>query len=337
MNVVGLDIGTYSMKAIEAKVSKTSVEVLKVIEAPNYLGISIPVDDIAVEKLSQQIEAFFSDNGLPSSDVRLALPESMVSTKVIEIPSLSDAELASAIGWQAEQHIPIPKDDLSLEYQVLFRPPRDEKNTMMRVLLIGTKQSVVEKYITVFAELGIEPRSLETQTLSLLRAISISNTDPTTLVCNMGFSTTDISLVREGELMSVFSYPQGGILFTRAVENLLQLPTNQAEEYKRSYGLDPQYFEGKVQQAILPVVDSFVDTVRKAMQYYSTQHPQEKVQRVLMAGGASQLPGLIPHLASVLGVEVLLVSPFDGVVGAIPQYGQSSFTVSMGLTKRQEG
>ena len=337
MNAVGLDIGTYSMKAINAKVSKDAVEVLKVIEAPNYLGISIPIDEGSVEKLSQQIEAFFSDNSLPSSDVRLALPESMVTTKVIEVPNLSDAELASAIGWQAEQHIPIPKDDLSLEYQILYRPAREEKDTMMRVLLIGTKQSMVEKYITTFTDLGIEPRSLETQTLALLRSIAVSSSDPITLVCNIGFSTTDISLLRSGELMGVFSYPQGGILFTRAIENLLQMPTNQAEEYKRSYGLDAQYFEGKVQQALLPVVSSFVDTLRKAMQYYSTQYPQEKVQRVLMTGGASQLPGLIPHLASVLGIEVLLVSPFTGVTGAIPEYGQSSFTVSMGLAKRQEG
>ena len=122
---------------------------------------------------------------------------------------------------------------------------------------------------------------------------------------------------------------------TRAVENMLSLPVQQAEEYKRTYGLDQQYFQGKVQAALLPVVKSMVEQIQKAMQYYSSQFPQESVQRVYLSGGTSQLPGFVSYAASILGVEVLLVSPFANLTGSIPASNQAAYSVCRGLITRE--
>jgi len=247
---------------------------------------------------------------------------------------LTDAELASAIGWQAEQFIPIPKEELSLEYQVLFRPEKNDRDTPMRVLLIGVKRTIVEHYVSVFSLLGIEPQFLETQTVSLLRAIHSNIQDPATLVANIGFSSLDISIARAGELSFVFAHPQGGMLLTRAIENTLSLPVQQAEEYKRTYGLDPQYFEGKVQMALIPVVKSLIDQIQKAIHYYSTQYPQESVQRVFFTGGTAHLPGLVSYAASALGIEVSVISPFSGLQGQFPETNQAAYSVCVGLLNR---
>lgn len=336
MNAIGIDIGTYSFKAVQAKVKGDQTEIIKTVEGPNRFGISVPNDDVTKEKLAQAIEAFFSDNTLPTSDVRLALPESLVSTKVIGIPMLTDAELASAIGWQAEQHIPIPKDDLSLEYEVIFRPPAGDKETPMRVLLVGSRKSIIERYVDVFSMFGIEPTFLETQTLSVLRALHVVAEDPPTMVVHIGFSTMDISIIRGGELVFVVSHPLGGVLLNRSLENTLQLSVAQSEEYKRTYGLDPQFFEGKVQSALMPVLNSYMSEMKKALHFFTMQYPQEKVERVLLSGGSAQLPGLVGFTASSLGVEALLANPFSTATGAVPQSGQTSFTVCMGLIARNE-
>ncbi len=336
MNAVAIDIGTYSLKAVHAKGASNAPQIQKVIEAPNHLGLTVPLDEVSKEKMAQQVDTLFSDHSLPTGDVRLALPESLVSTKVISIPVLSDSELASAITWQAEQHIPIPKEDLTLEYQVLYRPDRGEKDTPMRVLLIGARTSMVEKYISVFNSQGIEPTYLETQTISLMRVARVTPTDPVTMLVQFGFSTLDCSIIRGGELSFVFSYPNGGILFNRALEGTLQLPIAQAEEYKRTYGLDPQYFEGRVQAALQPVLQSFVEQLQKAAHFYSQQYPQEKVQRILLSGGSAQLPGLVPFLASTMGIEVLLIQPFANLQGTLPQTNHSTFSVSVGLLERGE-
>lgn len=336
MNPVSIDIGTYSIKAISAKQKGKALEVSRVVEVPNTLGMSIPNDELSKDKMAQLLQALFSDNSLPKEDVRLALPESIVSTKVIQVPLLTDAELASAIGWQAEQFIPIPKDELSLEYQVLFRPDKSDRETPMRVLLIGVKRMIVEDLVSIFAGIGLEPTFIETQTIALWRSIHTTEQDPVSLVAHIGLSTMDISIERAGELAFVFSHPQGGMLLTRAVENMLTLPIQQAEEYKRTYGLDQQYFEGKVQAALLPVVKSMVDQIQKAMQFYTTQYPQEAVQRVYLSGGSAQLPGLVPYVASLLGVEVMMATPFASMTGQVPQANQAAYSICAGLVERQE-
>ncbi len=336
MNQIAIDIGTYSIKVINARLKNKKVDVVRVVEVPNTVGMSVPNDEISAEKMIQLIQAIFTDYSLPKEDVRLALPESVVSTKVIQVPLLTDAELASAIGWQAEQFIPIPKDELSLEYQVLFRPEKNDRETPMRVLLIGVKKTIVESLMEIFSQSGMEPSFIETQTISLWRAVHTAENDPVSLIAHMGLSTLDISIERAGELAFTFSHPQGGMLLTRAVENLLTLPIAQAEEYKRTYGLDQQYFQGKVQAALLPIVKSMVEQIQKAIQFYSTQFPQESVARVYLSGGSAQLPGLVPFVASLLGVEVQVIAPFAQATGNIPQANQAAYGVCMGLVERTQ-
>lgn len=336
MNIVSLDIGTYSIKCLNFKSARGQLEVVQAVEVPNHMGIAIPTDEISRDKLSEQVDSFFSDHSLSKTDTRLALPESVVSTKVISVPVLSDAELASAIGWQAEQHLPIPKEDLAMEYQVLYRPERAEKDAQMRILLVGSRKSLIDRYTDVFKNVGIEPTCLETQTSSILRAAQITPDQPVTMVVHIGFSTMDISIVHGGELTFVFSHPNGGLILNRALESALQLPPPQAEEYKRTYGLDPRFFEGKVQAALMPAIKSFIEHMQRAMYYHSMQYPSEKVERILLSGGTANLPSLVAYIASTLGVEVLFLNPFNGVTGNVPQSNPTSFSVCAGLGMRKE-
>lgn len=334
MSALALDIGTYSLKAISGKPGK-KLKVDRVAEAYNNTGIALPTDDSAVEKLAILVNAFVSDNNLPKDDVRLALPESVISTKVIEIPPLSDAELASAIGWQAEQHIPIPPEELSLEYQVLYRPPKGDKSPM-RVLLVGARKTLVERYVTMFNDLGIEPSAIETQALATLRALQFERTDPNTLVINIGASTMDMTMVYVGELQFVISHMNAGQLLTRSLEQGVGLATDQAEQYKRSYGLDQTQFQGKVRGALLPGVNLLIGEMKKAVQFFVNKHPKETVQRVVLSGGTATMPGLIQEITNQLGVEVLVAAPFTGISANIPEtINPPSMTVCMGLLMQE--
>ncbi|GIK83554.1 MAG: pilus assembly protein PilM [Patescibacteria group bacterium] len=332
---VALDIGTYSIKAIRAKAG-AKVNVERVVEVFNETGIALPTDDASVAKLGQMIDAVFNDNELPRTDVRLALPETVVSTKVISIPPLSDAELASAIGWQAEQHIPIPPEELSLEYQVLHRPEKKE-DAQMRVLLVGTRKRMVERFIGMFNEIGIEPTLLETQILAIMRSLQFTQEDPTTLIAHMGSSSMNLAIVHKGELQFVISHMNGGQMLTKALETSIGLDAAQAEQYKRSYGLDGSQFQGKVRDALLPPVNMLLTEVRKSVQFFINQNPQETVQRVVLSGGTSMLPSLVQHITNELGVEVLIASPFSGVEGAVPEnVNPPAMSVCMGLLQREE-
>ncbi len=334
MSALALDIGTYSVKALAGKPGK-KITVEKAVEVFNTTGLALPTDDAALEKLGTFIDTFLSDNDLPRSDVRLAVPDTVASIKVISIPPLSDAELASAIGWQAEQHIPIPPDELSLEYQVLYRPEKKDKENM-RVLLVGVRKQVVERYVDMFNQLGIEPTLLETQTISVIRSLQFSYEDPTTLLVHFGSSTMMLALIRQTEPEFVLSHLNGGQLLTRALEQTVGLDASQAEQYKRTYGLDPKQFQGKVREALLPAVKVLLAEVRKAAQFFVNQHPQETIQRVVISGGSALLPDLVQYVTSELGAEVLVAAPFMGVSGEVPPtINHPAMSVCVGLLARE--
>ena len=334
MPAVALDIGTYSIKSIHAKTGKVPV-IQRVVEVFNETGIALPTDDMTSSKLGELLDSFFGDNDLPRNDVRLSLPETVVSTKIINIPPLSDAELSSAIGWQAEQHIPIPPEELSLEYQVLYRPAKKE-NAQMRVLLVGTRKKMVEKYVAMFNEIGIEPTLLETQMISIIRSLQFTPEDPTTLIAHIGSSSMNLAIIHNGEIKFVISQMNGGQMLTKALEASIGLDASQAEQYKRSYGLDGNQFQGKVKDALLPAMNMLISEIRKSVQFFVNQNPQEVVQRIVLSGGTALLPGIVQHITNELGVEVLVSSPFTGIEGEIPEnVNHPAMSVCMGLLQRE--
>ncbi len=336
MPALSLDIGSYSIKALGGRAGD-HVQIERVVEIANSVGVAVPTDDGVQQKLAELIEALFHDHKLPRNDVRLSLPETVVSTKVIELPSLSDAELASAIGWQAEQHIPIPPKQLSLEYHVLYRPPKKEQEKQkMKVLLVGARKEIVERYIDIFLGLGIEPKLLETQILSVIRALDIQSNEPPTLIVQMGASSTQLAMIHQGELQFITSHMSGGQALTKVLEKQINLESQQAEEYKRTYGLLANQFQGKVRSVLLPAVEVLVGEMKKAITYFANQHPNTSVQRVILSGGASMLPDLVQYITQELGLEVLMAAPFTDASGQIPEGGHPAWTVCMGLMMREE-
>lgn len=333
MPATAIDIGTYSVKTVVAEPGPTP-QVLRTTETINPLELAVPTDDLQTQQLSELMSNIVSDYKLPTTDVRLSLPESVVSSKVISIPPLTDAELASAVGWQAEQHIPIPKEDLSLQYKVLYRPEKNDTQTMMRVLLTGTKKSLVERYTSVFTPLGIEPTLLETHILSVLRSLGMTKDEPPTLVVNIGAATMDVMAVAQGEILFIFTHSGAGALLTKTLQQAVGLDLQQAEQYKRTYGLDPTQFEGKVRAAFLPIVTTITTEIQKALRYFASQFPQSTMQRVVLTGGSAQLPGLIEYCTEALGTEVLLAAPFAAATGDVSIQNHQAFSVCMGLIMR---
>ncbi len=334
MPATAIDIGTYAVKVVTADPGPQP-NVHRVVEVVNPFGVAIPTDDLQVEQLGELINNLIFDNKLTHTDLRLSLPEAMVSSKIISIPPLTDSELASAIGWQAEQHIPIQKEDLSLQYKVLYRPEKGNSKTPMRVLLIGTRKSIVDKYINMFIAMGIEPTVLETQVLSILRTLDITAQEPPTMLLNLGATNMDVAVVFQGEIQFVFTHTGVGALLTKTLQQTLGLDLQQAEQYKRSYGLDPNQFEGKVRNALLPIVNVLISEIQKAQRYFTSQFPQHTLSRAVLTGGSSQLPGLVEHLSETLGSEILFAAPFVTATGEVPTENQQNFSVCTGLLMRE--
>ncbi len=333
MSITALDIGTHSIKIVVAKENKN--QIIKSVEINNKLGLVVPKSEQEALQFAELMVNLFHDYKLDQSDVRLSLPEYLVTSKVIEIPFLNEAELASAIGWQAEQAIPIPKNDLSLQYQVIQQPDKKTPNATMKVLLVGSRKSLVEKINNAFLNIGIEATLMETQIFSVIRSLDIDSSDPETIVLQMGASGNDIAVIANGMFEFVFNSKTGSTLIDASIAQSFNLDKKQAEEYKINYGLDPNQLEGKLSQVIAPVINNLIVDLQKTIRFFSQNHPEQKIKRIVLSGGPAQMNGLIEKVSQALNLEVLQAAPFAKAKGQIPDKNQLSFSVCMGLVARK--
>lgn len=339
MHNVGFDLGSSSLKVVEASRVGAKLHAVQAFEYVNPFGIMLPADEVELQQLAAMVKQVLVEHKVDLTNVRTAIPESLISSKIVNTPPLSDAELASAIDWLAEQHIAIPLDEVKVEYEVLYRPGSNNKDENMRVMLIGVPKTVISNHMKFYDLLGIEPTIMETQVVSLLRAC-VQPEMPTTMVVNMGGLTTDIAIVHQQEIVFTYSFAIGGRLLTRSIEKGLNLTVDQAENYKKSYGIDPQQLEGKLATILDPVMKLFVSEMQKALQFFTSQHGTFQVERIVLSGGSALLAGAVPYFAKNFSQEIIIANPFINLTTdtktPLPADRSCTFAIATGLAMREK-
>ena len=307
--MVGIDIGSKSIKIVEL-VKDSNNWNLKSSGAIGYNGLS--PDKMTDEKefvaLSEILRKTIKQIGINEKEVNLSLPEQLVFTRIIKFPLLSDEEIVSAVKWEAEQYIPIPINEAVIQHQVLSR---NDATAQTSVLLVAAPKAIVEKYVKIARLAGLNPVAAETELTALAR--SMSPETGTSILLDLGANSTDMAITTGLKVVFTRSIPVAGEAFTRAVAQSLGINPNQAEEYKKTYGLSAEQLEGKVKSALEPIFRTVIDEIKKAIHYYQTEEKGEMPTSIVISGGASLMPSLVSYLTSVLGVETILGNPFGKI------------------------
>jgi type IV pilus assembly protein PilM len=309
---VGLDIGSKSIKVIELKGSAGAWS----LRAAGAVAVNAPVidanlnDQKAVAELASVVKKLIKDARIEGRNVAISLPETQVFTRLMQFPLLNDAEIASAVKWEAEEYIPIPIKDAIIEHQIVERlenatPPQ------VLVLLVAVLKSLVENYIEVVEKAGLAVVGVETELISIARAVAPEG--KTVLLVDFGARSTDIAISKSTQVYFSRSVPTAGDAFTRAVAQSLGVNITQAEEYKRTYGLAENQLEGKVGRALSPIFKVVAGEIKKAIHYYQLNIKGETPTVVIISGGSAGLPGAAAMLTNLLGMEVVIGTPFGKV------------------------
>lgn len=338
-SIIGLDIGSHSIKLIEIG-SASEPQLLaagSIPTPPKALQSTLEADHQAVASAITQL---IKETGAKSNSVVFALPESQVFTRVIEVPSLSSRELASAMSWEAEQYIPLPLDQVNVDYSIL----RDAKETgtdKMDVLLVACPKTLLEKYLTIIELAELIPVAAETEIIATSRALtrSLSSLHHAALLVSLGAQTTDLAILRGGVLAFTRSIAAGGEALSRALVSGLDFNVNQAEEFKRTYGLEQDKLQGKIVSAVKPIMDTIIGEMKRALAFYTEKHKDERVEVVILSGGTAKLPGMVVYMAQSMGLETQLANPWVGLnrdsrFTVLDKEGPT-FTVSLGLALRE--
>lgn len=338
--VTGLDIGFSSIKAVvlSHKDKQPRLISLGSIKAPQP-GLNSDAD-IDLEDVGKIIKTLLTQIKAPTKDVVVALPESKVFTRVIsDLPFLKDDELASSIRYSAEEFIPLPADQVNLNWQVIYRSK--EKN-QTQVFVVASPKNIVNKYLKVIAFAALKPIALETEVIAATRALVGNNPfSPTTLIVQLGSTTTDFAVVSKSIILLTRSIATGGYALTRAMVQYLNFEVTQAEEYKKTYGMLQDQLSGKVYQVLKPLVEMIVTEAHRVIQSFQTNYPQNLIKRIVLTGGGAKLPGLVVYFANTLGMEVQEADPWSFVAhdpniqDKLITQG-SNYAVAVGLALRNQ-
>lgn len=312
-NHIGLDIGSATIKLVELA---PSVAGRYRLVALGQVDTPVTDDPMAWDKArADAIKSLVKDTKASTKAVAISLPESLVYTRVIEMPALTEPDLTSTIRFQAEQYIPVPLTDVVLKHQVLSMPEPGVPGSKMSVLLVAAPNDVLSRYTVLLSNAGLQLAAVETEILAVARSIIGAETSNLiTLLVHLGAETTTLAVFKNGLLILAQSINTGGSAIVRSVATQLNLPPKQAEEYIKSYGLDETKLDGKVAAAVKPIVELIIAEVKRVVAFYQTRQVSEPLNRVVLTGGMALLPGLVQHFTqSSIDLEVQMGDAFVNV------------------------
>lgn len=340
---VGLDIGFSSIRVVSLSKEGDQFKLLSLGTALSPQPGIISDNEEDLENLANAIKQLLSAAKINQKEVIMALPESKVFTRVIDdLPYLTDEELSSAIRYAAEEFIPMSLADVNLNWQVLIRSDPKIKNARTVVLVIASPKHEVTKYLKVLNMAGLWPKALETEIIAITRSLVGNNPfSPSTLIMQLGTTTTDFAAVSKGLIWLTRSISTGGMALTRALAQHFNFELNQAEQYKKIYGLLEDQMEGKVFEALRPVIDIITGEGKRVIQAFEAKYPSNPIKRVVLSGGGAKMPGLVIYLANMFGLEVQEADSWYSITrdqAAVSRLAQdaSSYSVAVGLALRND-
>lgn len=336
----GLDIGSTGIRLAElrgAGVQKTLVR-YAYMPIDSKLAMSDSAND--QQKLGQAVGQLVSQAKVTSRNVAVGIPSQRVFTTVADIDRLPGAELAKAIRYQADALIPTPLAESKIDWALLGDSPADK--TKVEVLLTSVSNNFIEQRLDMLEAVGLNVIAFEPDSLALTRAIADSN--PGTgaqLLLDMGEKSSDLIVVAAGLPKLTRAIPTGIEAIIRSAVQNLNVDEKQAEQFVMKFGLAKEKLEGQVYQGIIGTVELLTGEIEKSIKFFQTRYPDQKIEKMIVTGGASALPEFPVFLANKFGVNVEIGNAWRNVQFMADRQNEllsisNQFGVAVGLAERTE-
>src|SRR6476661_2492586 len=311
--IVGVDVGSSSIKAVELRKGRNGIEVAHLGLEP--LAPDIVVDSMIVDSgtVSSAISKLFTDNSIKTKNVATAVSGHSVIVKKISLPSMSDAELAETIEKEAAQHIPFDLADVNLDFQILSE---DEGQPHMDVLLVAVKKDKILNYTNVLSMAGKSADIVDIDALALQNCYEY-NYEPApgqvVALLNLGASVKNINIGKGTTPLFPRDVSVGGHQYTDLLQKELDLSFDDAESLKlgRKVGTVSEDAKTPILQQVTEII---VLEIQKTFDFFRATASGEHIERIYLAGGSSRVPGLVEALRQEFSLPVEVLNPFQRIV-----------------------
>ena len=347
-SVVGLDIGSHSVKAVELTRKGRSAEF-----ELSHLGVApLPPEAIVqgaflnsagiVDAIREAVEKA----KIRTKQVAAAVSGHSVIVKKVSLPTMSRDELDEQIRWEAEQYIPFDVNEVNLDFQILDDESGDGQ---MDVLLVAAKKDLIDDYVQVISEAGLQPAVIDVAAFAVENAYEgnyETNREDTIALVNIGAQVVNINVVANGIPTFTRDITTAGNQYTEEIQKTLSVGFEEAERLKlgarageESQDVVPQ----EVEKAMQAVTETVIGEISRSLDFYAATSAESRISKVYLSGGSASVTGFLEAFRERTGHDVEMLNPLNRMIPSSkfePEYLDEvapALGVSVGLAMRQVG
>lgn len=341
-NLIGVDIGSSSIKVCQVKEGRKGLILQRFGFAPLPPQVVVDGQVMDAPRVVATLKEVLSAARVRGRDAALSVSGQSVIIRKITVPMMTEAELAEQISWEAEQHIPFDIKDVQIDYQVLRRRP---DASQMDLLLVAARKDQIQTYAQLAWDARLKPLVVDIDAFTIQNAYESArgiDEQQTTALINVGASLSSLNVLTAGTSAFTREIASGGNVVTEEIQRQLNVPFEVAERFKCGQSLDGAPIPPGVASAIEQAADSIAAEIQRSLDFFMATSGESDINRVVLTGGTSKLPGLAQAIERRARVAVETWNPLERctvestVNAALLQERGPQLAVALGLTLRKE-
>lgn len=335
-SVVGVDIEPGYVAAVEGRARRVGVE--RAAMAPLAAGVVRDGEVVDVDTLAQVLRAMFAEHKL-SKRVRLGVANQRIVMRTIDLPPLSDdKQLASAVRFQAQDHIPMPLDQAVLDYHSLGLVDTPD-GPRTRVVLVAARRDMIDRLLEAAHRAGLRPQGIDLSAFAMIRALHAPGVDAPTLYVSVG-GVSNLAIASGLTCLFTRVIGHGTESMAGELAERRGLTLDHAHGWLKHVGLvaavDDIEGDGAIvaeARAVLTEgIHRIVDEVRNTLDFYAMQQGSTPVGHAILTGPALAIPGFSEHLGEELGIDHEVGTVAESRPGGFGGIDAGGLVIAAGLT-----
>ena len=329
-NLVGLDIGSSTLKMVALKKTSKGVQLLNYAIRPVSQEAVEEIDpDMREAVVGEALKKLFKESKVNVSKVVTAVSGDAVIVRYIKLPFMTEDELRNVISYEAEQHIPLSIDQVIIDFHILGEVEEDNQKKL-EVLLVAAKDEFIDDHIALLKAAKLKPALIDVDSFAMENAYLNANKEEsgeTVALINIGAKITTINVVEDGVSHLTRDFTVAGNQFTKEIQREFNLSFAQAEELKQQQGSitiesdeitltrmpDKNDQGARISEAVTPVLNKMLSEFRRSFDFYENSIKKRPITKVVLSGGGARLKNIDKFLSDKLGLPCQIADPFAGV------------------------
>lgn len=309
-NLLGLDLGSSSIKIANLKVSGKKATLNELVILPTAKGAVDGGDIVHPEVIANALSEGLSKKKFAKSPVVVGMFGGAVITKKISMPKMDSKHVQEQLRWEAEQYIPFSIEEAVFDFHILG----SSHNETMDVLLVAARQEHLFRYFECTQGAGLDCSIIDVNGLALANCFEFNYgvIPGTVALVNIGASVTNLVILESGLLVFSRDIPYGGFLYDTEISRELGIGPQEAEGLKLGLSMQ-QATPPEVLTVLQTVNETISQEINNSFDFYKSSSINAAVSQIFISGGAIQTPGLYEKIQEVTSINCLELNPFQRI------------------------